>query len=129
MNKKGLSPMQKALVRRETISAYLFLLPALIFFLGFVIVPMILCLVTSFFSYTMTEFRFVGFENYVKMFQDEIFIKALFNTVLIVVVSVPAGQLDYLQTEYGGLFLFPVHLLPAGSYGNRSCYSCLEVDV
>ena len=90
MNKKGLSPMQKALVRRETISAYLFLLPALIFFLGFVIVPMILCLVTSFFSYTMTEFRFVGFENYVKMFQDEIFIKALFNTVLIVVVSVPA---------------------------------------
>ena len=25
MNKKGLSPMQKALVRRETISAYLFL--------------------------------------------------------------------------------------------------------
>ena len=77
MNKKGLSPMQKALVRRETISAYPFLLPALIFFLGFVIVPMILCLVTSFFSYTMTEFRFVGFENYVKMFQDEIFIKAL----------------------------------------------------
>ena len=69
MNKKGLSPMQKALVRRETISAYLFLLPALIFFLGFVIVPMILCLVTSFFSYTMTEFRFVGFENYVKMFR------------------------------------------------------------
>ena len=90
MNKKGLSPMQKALVRRETISAYLFLLPALIFFVGFVIVPMILCLVTSFFSYTMTEFRFVGLENYFKMFQDEIFIKALVNTVLIVVVSVPA---------------------------------------
>ncbi len=90
MNKRGTSPMQKALVRRETISAYLFLLPALIFFLGFVIIPMILCLVTSFFSYTMTEFRFVGLENYTKMFQDEIFIKALVNTVLIVVVAVPA---------------------------------------
>ncbi len=90
MKMKSVSPMQKALVRRETISAYLFLLPALIFFVGFVVVPMILCLVTSFFSYTMTEFRFVGFDNYVKMFQDEIFIKALINTVLIVVVSVPA---------------------------------------
>ena len=90
MNKKGLSPMQKALVRRETISAYLFLLPALIFFVGFVIVPMMRCLVTSCFSYTMTEFRVVGLENYFKMFQDEIFIKALVNTVLIVVVSVPA---------------------------------------
>lgn len=87
---KEISPMQKALVRRETITSYLFLLPALIFFLGFVIVPMILCLVTSFFSYTMTDFKFVGFDNYIKMFQDEIFIKALVNTILIVVVSVPA---------------------------------------
>ncbi len=59
MNKKGLSPMQKALVRRETISAYLFLLPALIFFLGFVIVPMILCLVTSFFSRCCEEVHWV----------------------------------------------------------------------
>ena len=87
---KEISPMQKALVRRETITSYLFLLPALIFFLGFVIVPMILCLVTSFFSYTMIDFKFVGFDNYIKMFQDEIFIKALVNTILIVVVSVPA---------------------------------------
>ncbi len=81
--------MQKALIRRETISAYLFLLPALIFFVGFVIVPMVMCLVTSFFNYSMTEFAFVGFSNYVEMFQDEIFIKALQNTILIVVVAVP----------------------------------------
>lgn len=82
--------MQRALVRRETITAYLFLLPALIFFLGFVIIPMVLCLVTSFFSYTMTDFTFIGIQNYIKMFQDDIFIKALVNTILIVVVSVPA---------------------------------------
>ena len=81
--------MQKALMRRETISAYLFLLPALIFFVGFVIVPMVMCLVTSFFNYSMTEFAFVGFSNYVEMFQDEIFIRALLNTILIVVVAVP----------------------------------------
>ncbi len=81
--------MQKALIRRETISAYLFLLPALIFFVGFVIVPMVMCLVTSFFNYSMTEFAFVGFSNYVEMFQDEIFIRALLNTILIVVVAVP----------------------------------------
>ena len=31
-----------ALVRQETIASYLFLLPSLIFFLGFVIYPMIL---------------------------------------------------------------------------------------
>ncbi len=42
------SGMSKALVRRETISAYLFLLPSLIFFIGFVVLPMIMCLVYSF---------------------------------------------------------------------------------
>ncbi len=83
------SIMQKNLVRRETISAYLFLAPALVFFVGFVIVPMVMCLVTSFFDYSMTEFSFVGFDNYKEMFQDDIFIKALGNTVLIVVVAVP----------------------------------------
>ena len=32
--------MSRALVRRETISGYMFLLPSLIFFVGFVIIPM-----------------------------------------------------------------------------------------
>lgn len=82
--------MKKSLTRRETISAYLFLAPALVFFVGFVIVPMVMCLVTSFFNYSMTEFAFVGFDNYKEMFQDDIFMKALANTVLIVVVAVPA---------------------------------------
>lgn len=90
MNKRiNPSVMQKTLIRRETISAYLFLAPALVFFVGFVIVPMVMCLVTSFFDYSMTEFAFVGFDNYKEMFQDDIFIKALANTVLIVVVAVP----------------------------------------
>ncbi len=79
----------RVLVMRETRAAYLFLLPALIFFVGFVIVPMILCLVTSFFNYTMTDFSFVGIQNYIEMFNDPIFRKALVNTVIIVVVAVP----------------------------------------
>ena len=61
----------KILVQRETRSAYLFLLPSLVFFLGFVIFPMILCVYTSFFDAT-------------------IFQKALKNTLIIVLVSVPA---------------------------------------
>ena len=63
----------KVLVMRETRSAYLFLLPSLIFFVGFVIIPMFMCLFTSFFNYTMSDFKFVGIGNYVEMFQDKIF--------------------------------------------------------
>ena len=54
-----------ALVRQETIASYLFLLPSLIFFLGFVIYPMVLCVVTSFFDSSMYRADvFVGLANY-----------------------------------------------------------------
>ena len=84
--------MSRALVRRETISGYLFMLPSLIFFVGFVIIPMILCIYTSFFDANLTangQDTFIGFGNYIELFQDSIFLKALLNTVIIVVVSVP----------------------------------------
>lgn len=83
----------KILVQRETRSAYLFLLPSLVFFLGFVIFPMILCVYTSFFDATMGKNvadRFIGIQNYVELFSDGIFQKALKNTLIIVLVSVPA---------------------------------------
>lgn len=85
------SGMSRALVRRETISAYLFLLPSLIFFVGFVLVPMGICLVYSFLKMGIAGVDgFAGFDNYIRMFQDKVFIKGFWNTVLIVVVSVPA---------------------------------------
>ncbi len=89
---KGRPAMSRALVRRETISGYLFMLPSLIFFVGFVIIPMILCIYTSFFDANLTangQDTFIGFGNYIELFQDTIFLKALLNTVIIVVVSVP----------------------------------------
>ena len=88
--KSQFSGMSKALVRRETISAYLFLLPSLIFFVGFVIIPMGICIFSSFFDYNLGNFSFNGLDNYVRMFQDKVFIRALWNTILIVVISVPA---------------------------------------
>ncbi|HEL9637564.1 TPA: sugar ABC transporter permease, partial [Streptococcus suis] len=74
---------------RETIVSYTFLAPILIFFTVFVLAPMIMGFVTSFFNYTMTDFSFVGLDNYVRMFNDPIFIKSLINTLIIVVGSVP----------------------------------------
>lgn len=49
-----------------------------------------MCLVSSLFNYTMTDFSFVGLNNYIEMFQDDVFLRAFKNTVLIVVVAVPA---------------------------------------
>lgn len=86
------STASRALVRRETISGYLFLLPSLIFFLGFVVFPMFLCIYTSFFNSNLAanaEVHFVGLQNYITMLSDPVFKKAVVNTLIIVVVSVP----------------------------------------
>ena len=75
---------------QENIAAYLFMLPFLIFFVGFVLYPMIMCVYTSFFDATMgREDIFIGLKNYKDLFQDGVFWIALKNTMLIVVVSVP----------------------------------------
>ena len=81
----------RKLVLRETFHSYLFLLPSLVFFLGFVIYPMIMCIRTSFFDANMgvAEDVFIGFGNYEELLHDETFLKALLNTFVIVVVSVP----------------------------------------
>ena len=86
----GKNSTSRALVRRETIAGYAFMIPSLIFFLGFVIYPMIQCVITSFFDSTMNRADiFVGLGNYKELFQDKIFLGALVNTIIIVVVSVP----------------------------------------
>lgn len=74
---------------RETIVSYAFLAPVLFFFVVFVLFPMIMGVITSLFHYTMEDFSFVGVENYIKMFQDSVFIRSLKNTLIIVIGSVP----------------------------------------
>ena len=81
---------QRRLVMQENFAAYMFLLPFLVFFVGFVIYPMFMCVNTSFFDETMgREDIFVGFQNYKDLLNDEVFWIALKNTMVIVVVSVP----------------------------------------
>jgi len=88
-NKSRLS-LRNNLVLQENVSAYLFLLPFLIFFVGFVLYPMFMCLFTSFFDATMgRKDIFIGFQNYKELAADPVFWVALRNTLIIVLVSVP----------------------------------------
>jgi len=80
----------RRLMMRETVTSYLFLTPFLLFFVMFVLYPMFMCVYTSFFDATMgREDVFIGFENYRELFNDPVFWKALRNTMIIVLVSVP----------------------------------------
>ena len=74
---------------KETLVSYAFLAPALIFFTVFVIYPMLSGVFTSLFDYTLKKFEFIGLENYINLFRDEIFWKSMGNTLIIVIGSVP----------------------------------------
>ncbi|WP_412759158.1 carbohydrate ABC transporter permease [Neobacillus mesonae] len=81
--------MKKKRWNREWLTSYLFLLPALSFFLIFVVTPMVKGIYISFFNYTGAKFDFIGLENYTYLFHNEVFLKALRNTVMLVVAAVP----------------------------------------
>ena len=83
--------MSRALQRRENINGYLFMLPSLIFFVGFVIIPMFICIFYSLTDATMREtaVNFVGLSNFARLWKDKQFLGALKNTFLIVIASVP----------------------------------------
>ena len=85
--------MSRALQRREDVAGYLFMLPSLIFFVGFVIIPMFICIYLSLTDANMHDQsmfgNFVGLGNFAKLWQDDVFKKGLLNTFIIVVVSVP----------------------------------------
>ena len=111
------SGMSKALIRRETISAYCFLLPSLFFFVAFVVVPMFICVVYSFLEYGLGGVQgFAGFDNYLKLFQDEVFHAGLRNTILIVVVAVPTVTAFSLWVSSA---IYKMHAIP------RSFFRCV----
>mgnify|MGYP002509934374 FL=1 len=83
----------RALQRREDIAGYSFMLPSLIFFAGFVLIPMVICIwlsLTDSNMHTQGGGNFIGLTNFSNLFKDEVFLDALWNTFVIVFVSVPA---------------------------------------
>ena len=94
MAKQPQTKMSRALQRRENVAGYLFMLPSLIFFLGFVIIPMFICIITSLTNTNMHDpglfGGFIGLKNFADLANDKVFLKGLVNTFVIVLVSVPA---------------------------------------
>lgn len=77
---------------REKIMGLTFFGPALVLLTIFLFIPMILTLIfsfTDFFTLNPSATKFVGFRNYARLLNDELFGKAFFNTIKFAVVVVP----------------------------------------
>ena len=77
--------------QREALAAYLFILPDALGLAVFVALPMVFSLSLGFFSVNgFGGFRFIGLQNYQRMFVDPLFRKSLWVTFVYVSILVPA---------------------------------------
>lgn len=80
---------------RRTAVAWLFLAPFVLLFLLYTAIPTVAALGFSLTDLRGTDLRhplavdFIGFENYLRLFRDESFLRDLLNTALFVAVGVP----------------------------------------
>ncbi len=73
---------------RENITGYLFILPQLLLFLLFIVYPIIEGIRLSLYKVQYRQETFVGFDNYVTLFNDPVFFKSIVNTVVFVIFIV-----------------------------------------
>lgn len=93
--------------RRRTVVAWLFCLPFMVFFFAFGLWPVVASLLMSFTDIRSRDLRtpfnvgFVGFDNYVALFTDPTFVRALVNTLYFVVVGIPITMVIALLIAVG----------------------------
>lgn len=85
---KGKNLSMKA---RRNIIGYIFVFPALLCFLIFVLIPLILSMVLSFYKTDMffTDMVPVGFANFGRVFRDTLFWRSIGNILLYTLMAVP----------------------------------------
>lgn len=91
MSNQTMTKEKRQQMRRKTMVGWMFLAPALLCFVLFLLVPAIMALGISFTSYNVfTPMQFVGLKNYARAFQDSYFLISLKNILFYVVLYVPA---------------------------------------
>ncbi|WP_329071658.1 carbohydrate ABC transporter permease [Streptomyces sp. NBC_01429] len=101
---EGSRRRRKSSMGVQNVAGWLFSTPFLVLFLLFMAVPILATLAMSFTDFGLRnvtrplDANFIGFENYVNLFNDDKFLTSLFNTAYFVVVGVPL-------TVFLGLFV------------------------
>ena len=82
--KRGLSMKQK-----QNITGWGLFIPAVLLVSVFSVYPAISALITSFKTGSGTQMQFTGLSNYIRVFQDDVFIQSLLNCLFYLVIQVP----------------------------------------
>ena len=79
--------------KKLNLAPYLFIAPNFIGFLVFILIPVLVSFVVAFTDFNIFQgfanSKFVGLDNFIKMFSDEWFWAALKNNLIYTVVTIP----------------------------------------
>ncbi|MFN3134413.1 MAG: carbohydrate ABC transporter permease [Candidatus Kryptonium sp.] len=71
-------------------AGYFMVLPYVVYFLTFVAYPLVFSFILIFHRWNIaTPMEFIGFKNFVRLFNDELFFKSLFNTLVFLSIHIP----------------------------------------
>jgi ABC-type sugar transport system permease subunit len=106
--------------KKSQISSWIFLVPAGVIYLSVVVVPVFYSLIISFFKWNgISKMEFVAFNNFISLFQDTLFLKAISNNLIWLVLSfiftltlplflaVILNKHFFGRTFFRGFFYFP----------------------
>ena len=81
---------------------YLMMLPFMILFLFFTVLPVIISIFLSFTNFNLLETpKFIGWENYIKLFlEDDVFLISVKNTLVFALVTGPLGYFTCLLVAW-----------------------------
>lgn len=89
---------------RNNLKAWLYLLPALLFMIVFMLYPLVDVLIYSFeenFNFVTQQYTGIGLDNFYFVLNDIEFVKAIVNTFLLVIITVPLSTIIALLISVG----------------------------
>ena len=130
--------MQSSINKKsERRAAYLFVIPAVILLLAFLVYPALQTVRYAFTDYNIMRpdrIRFCGFNNFIELFQDENFWIAVKNTLYFTIVVVPSDAfgvgtctLDLFKKE--GCCNFQSSIFQSSGYFHGSSGNSLDCNV
>ncbi len=75
---------------KTKITPYLLVSPYLVHFMLFVAFPVVFSIVLTFHKWNIiSPMEYIGLNNYIRLFKDEVFFKSLINTLIFLVIHIP----------------------------------------
>jgi len=86
---------------KKSIISYFLVSPYLLHLILFISFPVIFSVVLTFHKWNiLSEMQYVGFDNYIRLFQDRLFWKALVNTLTFLIIHIPLQLIIALLLAY-----------------------------